>query len=478
MIGIRISLPCLLLFLACGLNAELSIADIGSSLVDARAKTIDGPFGRSINGQSFQQDMLVSHMGYQYIGYYDAEGYVCVGRKKLPYGNWEVLRLTDYTFTSDDAHNVVTLGICPKDGTIHLAFDHHVDPLNYRRSAKGVASRPSETAWTGSLFGPIQSELEPGKPMEVTYPRFIPTPDGGLQFCYRRGGSGNGDRMLVDYCAEEGTWKNLRQIDSREGFFSDPYGSSDSRCSYPNPYTYGPKGLLHVTWVWRESAQGANHDLMYAYSEDGGNSWKNNAGTLLDAPPHLHSPGITVVDISRDKGLMNTHGQTVDSKGRVHVVLWHTVEPIPYNSETGKFKDRWGAPEDRRYFHYFRDLNGNWQKRVLPQIAGSRPKVFADKEDNLVLVYGSIQDSHSLESGIYFARGDLVIASATAASEWTDWKVIHVEKGPFLNEMLGDPFRFQQEGVLSVVVQATPKGSRDPSALKVVDFSFRDKIQK
>jgi len=47
------------------------------------------------------------------------------------------------------------------------------------------------------------------KKIRITYPRFWQTPQGNLQFCYRRGGSGNGDRMLVDYNAITGSIFNL-----------------------------------------------------------------------------------------------------------------------------------------------------------------------------------------------------------------------------------------------------------------------------
>ena len=152
-----------------------------------------------------------------------------------------------------------------------------------------------QPGWTSAAgWGFTGTEyLEVGKSIAITYPRFWQTPDGELQFCYRRGGSGNGDRMLVDYRGATGTWYGTRQIDSRRGRFTDAYGESSSRCSYPNGYTYGPSGLLHVTWVWRESSQGSNHDLMYAYSDDRGVTWRNNRGDVLTEPPHVNSPDIT-----------------------------------------------------------------------------------------------------------------------------------------------------------------------------------------
>ena len=44
-------------------------------------------------------------------------------------GAWSVVRFSDYYFASDDSHNVISIGVCPKDGTIHMAFDHHGSSL-------------------------------------------------------------------------------------------------------------------------------------------------------------------------------------------------------------------------------------------------------------------------------------------------------------------------------------------------------------
>ena len=73
---------------------------------------------------------------------------------------------------------------------------------------------------------------------------------------------------------------------------------------------------------------------------------------------------------------------------------------------------------------------------------------------------------------LFFLAGDLVIATATANSTWTDWRTIHVEKGSFLNEMLGDRYRWKQEGMLSVMVQESPTEAHEATPLRILDFSF------
>lgn len=459
--------------------ADFSVKKIGDSVVDSAALTLGdaefgkAKYGKSINGVSFQQDAVVSHEGYQYVGYYDGNRQVCIARRELPSGAWETIRFKDYHFSNNDAHNTISIGICPGDGTIHIAFDHHGNPLHYRVSRKGVATNPGAIKWEASLFGSILSELEEGKKIKITYPRFWQTPGGGLQFCYRQGGSGNGDRMLVDYDPLTGLWANTRQIDSSKEHFQDEVGTSDSRCSYPNGYTYGPKGRLHATWVWRESSQGANHDLMYAYSEDRGKTWRNNADAVIDGPPHVNSQDITVAKISRAYGLMNTQAQSVDSTGRIHAVMWHCTDASIKAAGAKPGDLRWGPEDGQRYHHYWRDDNGTWQHSELPGKAGNRPKLFFDKNDNAYLIFGRKITAKKIYSGILFPEGDLVIMAATAHSSWTDWKVIHIEKGSFVNEMLGDVYRWNKSDVLSVMVQESPEQNHDPTSLRIIDFQVR-----
>ncbi len=448
---------------------DVTVTKVADSPVDPRAMTIQGEFGPSINGQSFQQDALTSLGGWQYLGWYDDAGRVCLSRRRLPDGAWEHVRFDDYRFQSNDAHNVISIGVCAGDGTIHLAWDHHVNPLHYRRSAVGAALKPAETPWTAALFGPVTSELEAARPVrDVTYPRFIRAPGGAFQLCYRTGYSGRGQRVLVDYSPVTHTWSRTRPIDSGAGRYTEGQVVGQSRCSYPNGYTYGPDGRLHVTWVWREDAQGANHDLCYTFSDDRGLTWRNSAGAVIGQPggpvPSLDSPGLVAVRIPLSLGMMNTHGQAVDSRGRLHCVVWHASAADVAALPEAERKFRWAPDAIRRYQHYFRDVDGVWRHRVVPgDVTGSttghrnsRPKIALTPRDDLVMIC-----NHG---------GALDVIVATAATDYTDWRVAHTEPGPFNNEMLLDPHRWAAEGVLSVLAQDRPTSPRQPTPLRVLDF--------
>jgi hypothetical protein len=451
-------------------HADLTAQLIQNTVVDPNALTIVGTYGPSINGESFQQFPIISAGGWQYVAYYDGDRHVCLARRKLPAGPWEIIHFTDYLFKSNDAHNVVSMGICPKDGTIHLAFDHHVSPLHYRVSKKGVTLHPSDVKWTADLFGPITDTLD-RKLDHFTYPNFVATPQGNLQLFYRYGTSGAGDRWVVDYDADSGTWRHGRQIDTGTGTFQDQIGRSTHRNGYENGYTYGPDGRLHSIWCWRESATGsANHDICYAWSDDHGFTWHNNAGQIVNSGDgqkiiSFDSPGITAVPIDRTFSLMNQQTQAVDSKGRIHVTMWHRRDDMPYQNKP------WD-PASSAYFHYWRNDDGRWQRSMIPSPVGNRPKMFFDNRDNVYVVFMVNRDPARRQSDLYFLDGELRIAAATPASKWTDWRIIYRDPGHFMNEPLQDLPRLADDGILSIFVQDSAVRPRQSTPLRILDFRF------
>ena len=458
-----------LLVLAMALRAAAgsgpALAKSDDSVVDPRALTFrDAPFQEwsgGPNGLSFQQDGLASLRGWQYATWWDAARRLCVGRRKLPRGPWERIRFADYRIRGNDIHNVAAMGVCPKDGTIHLAFDHHGSPLHYRVSRPRAALEPASHAWEAALFGPVVRQLPsrarvPNAPL--TYPRFFRAPEGGLQFCFRLGGSGNGDSHLARYDPAAGLWTHQGVFISRAG----SYRSSSSRNAYPHWIGYGRAGRLHVTWCWREgkvknarrtgskgaSGKVTNHDLLYAYSDDQGATWKNTAAAVVraaDAEPRairVDSPGIAVATIPMFAGLMNTTTHAVDSRGRVHVIL--------------------SRDDYVTYYHHWREADGTWHERRVP-FRGVRPKLVADRQDDLFLVFRETD------------TGRLRVAGATAARGWADWRVLWTSRRLFDCEPLLDHGRWADEGVLSVYVQDKPSETGQPSALRVLSFAAQER---
>lgn len=425
----------------------------------------DGPFGTSLNGQTYQQEGVVSFNGYQYAAFFENPGVVCVGRRKLPDAKWEVIRFEDYQIKDHrDAHNVAVVGVSHDDGSIHLAYDHHCHPLHYRKSVPGIATDPAKADWSAKSFGVTTSELETGKKLDVvTYPMFFNRPDGVLQLAYRTGYSGNGDWHLAEYDGAKGTWAVLGMLFKKEG----QYQTSKSRCAYPNPFRYGPGNRLHATWCWREKPTDGpynlrtNHDILYAYSDDFGRTWKNGAGEQIarlgESTIGLDTPGILAAQTKFMHGQMNQNTQYIDSKGRVHAMSWHRP---PEEAEPSVDLNTW------RYYHYWRDEAGTWHEQQLPFV-GRKPQIVLDDLGNAYVIHtrGENRNYHKTEAG-----GKLTISRASEAGGWTDWKDVYAADWTAVGEPLFDLARWKTEGVLSVYLQQKPTESAKPSTLHVIDF--------
>ena len=423
----------------------------------------EGRWGTCVNGQTFQQEGLLTCGDHQYAAYFAADGILAIARRQLPDGAWETIRFADYVMLpGNDTHNVASLGICPADGSIHLAFDHHVQPLHYRRSIPGLALEPRRHAWTAELFGPISAELVPGRALaELTYPQFLTTPEGRLQLLYRLGWSGDGEWHLAEYAPEHG-WQELGLLISRHG----SYRHSTSRCAYPNPLRYAADGLLHLTWSWREGVEPrnltTNHDLLHAFSADRGRTWNDGSGRRIGVtgsqPIAIDTPGIAALPTTFGWGQMNTTTQYVDRLSRVHVVSW--LNP----------RDAAGPSLDMNtwiYLHCWRDLQGTWHENRLP-FAGRKPQLVLDQQDTAYLVFvdGSERNYHGSDHG-----GRLRVACAAAEDGWTRWNFLDVPEGNFVGEPLLDPLRWQRDRVLSIYLQGRPEMAGQPSPLHVIDVA-------
>ena len=155
--------------------------------------------------------------------------------------------------------------------------------------------------------------------------------------------------------------------------------------------------------------------------------------------------------------MMNQLTQDVDGRGQVHVILWHNPPDAPGPNPD---LNAW------RYYHYRRDEAGKWHRRQLP-FFGRKPRLVVDESGDAVLVFtkGTELDYHGDDRG-----GKLHVATATAESGWTDWRVVYASDRDYVGEPRVDFLRWQREGVLSVYAQQKPDRPGAPSPLRVIDF--------
>jgi hypothetical protein len=419
-------------------------------------------FDGLVNNESFQQDAILTFAGYQYAAWYTADRSAVVARRQLPAGAWEKAVLP-HKLSTDDSHNVMSLGISPTDGRLHVAMDTHNTTVFYVKSEAGLVSAPASRTWSPARFGTVQRNLDGVELGAITYPQFIVTPEHRLQFSYRTGGSGNGTNELAEY--DGTTWRRLGKWSSATGSWAAPNGvTSTTRNMYLHGLTYDATGRLHAAFTWREGNtavlcnQGGltNHDTGYVTSDDRGRTWRNNSGQVAGGTGGTLvavSPSLIIDPLDPNHGLINQESQAVDSAGTPHVIISYVPGRFT-QCVTGYAADRtrWG-----RAFHLVRNPNGSWTKREVPIAPGStgRTRVVFDRNDNAYLI-------------MPFGR----IVSASKASNWTDWTLVfNASSLNAFGEVNVDYSRLAGEGVLSVLYQQKSSGTT-PSPSRVADFQL------
>nr|WP_305047393.1 BNR-4 repeat-containing protein [Geofilum rubicundum] len=405
-----------------------------SVVTNSAATSVEGA-----NFASFQQNAIMTYKGYQYVTYWNQVARVCIARRKLPDGNWEEIEFTDHTISlarAADNHYTISMGIAPGDGTIHLSYDHHNDPLRYKKSVKDLANDPENIAWSAASFGSKQNYLVAGTPIEnVTYPRFVAKPNGDLLFECRLGWSGDGDSFLWEYDAQTSAWTYIGEYLN---------GTSVNENAYINGIHYDPAGQLHVSWVWRQTPDArTNHDVYYAYSADDGRTWNNadgqQVGTAGTAPMTIHSQGLKVWTVGTNRGLINQESQAVDSKGGIHILQTYISDDQPNSS------DFWGGRINHGQLrHIYRDDQGVWHNDVIAYSGRNRNEIAVDANDNIYVVAGNYR--------IYFA---------SAADHWKTWTELDVSESHIgMNEPLIDREALLEENRLSFVMAHSANDGR------------------
>ncbi|KAL7266506.1 hypothetical protein RUND412_010946 [Rhizina undulata] len=408
---------------------------------------IDPEGSARLNGESFQQSAVVTYNGWQYAAFYNSSGtyaqnYVSVGRRKLsPLSAWDVIVFTDYVQTTIDGHNTISIGIAPGDGTIHLSYDHHDVPLNYRVSQQGIATNPTSYTWSTSLFGSTVNSLPgaTGTWTPLTYPRFE-TIDDDLLMEFRIGVSGAGDSYIYHYSTTSHSWTQVGR-----------YLNGDNNNAYINGFDY-LSSKLQTSWTWRETPDVAtNHDLGYAYSTDLGETWYNTDGVeiaSLTAGTAItpNSTGSLVFTIPQGSGILNQEGQIPDSSGRFHVL----------NRETTSGTYLW--------YHYWRSATGTWTRNAIsftglatPTATGLRGKLAIAPTGELLAILPSNQDT------------ELTVLASTAAGSFLDWTQIWNGSG-YACDPLWDKTRLRDYGVLSMLLRES--GSYPARRVVVLDLTL------
>lgn len=258
-----------------------------------------GYSGTSVNTTVFRNNSVVTRGDEQYISFYDAEGFLTLGKRKLHSEQW-TLKRTRYKGHVEDAHNSISMAV-DGAGYIHVAFDHHGHKLNYCRS-----------------IAPLSLELGEKVPMtgvdenNVTYPEFYLLSGGDLLFVYRSGSSGRGNLVMNRYDVKAGKWLRVQDV---------LIDGEDKRNAYWQLYV-DEQGTIHLSWVWRETWHvETNHDLCYARSFDNGVTWYKANGKKYELPIRYGNAEYAC-RIPQESELINQTSMSADAGGNPYIATY------------------------------------------------------------------------------------------------------------------------------------------------------------
>lgn len=311
----------------------------------------------SVNTTVFRNNSVVTHGDTQYISYYDADGYLTLGRRQLDSTGWTVHR-TQYKGNVKDAHNVISMMV-DGEGRLHLSFDHHGNRLNYCRS---VAPDALELGDLEPMTGVDEDN--------VTYPEFYYLPDGDLLFAYRSGSSGRGNLVMNRYSLKSHRWERVQDV---------LIDGEDARNAYWQ-LCVDAQGTIHLSWVWRETwLVETNHDLCYARSSDGGRTWQRTDGTDYELPIRLDNAEYAC-RIPQNSELINQTSMSTDADGHPYIATyWRSADSdVPQYRLVWHDGSRWHEQQVSRRTTPF-SLSGGGTKMIpiaRPRLAAHDGKVY------------------------------------------------------------------------------------------------------
>ncbi|MBL3658213.1 BNR repeat-containing protein [Fulvivirga sediminis] len=338
----------------------------------------------SVNAVIFRKNSLVTYGEYQFAAYYYEDRSVVLAKRKLGNRQWE-FRKTQYFGNAQDAHNTINI-IVDGDGYLHVAWDQHNNQLHY-----AVSNAPLSLDLGAAMSMTEQDEDY------VTYPEFYKMPSGDLTFLYRNGESGSGNLVLKRYNLKQKRWEGLQR---------NLIDGENERNAYWQAIVDN-KGVIHLSWVWRETWDVAtNHDMCYARSRDGGKTWEDSKGKVYQLPINQANAEI-IYKIPQNSGLINQTSMTVDAKGNPIVATYFKDRKTEIQQyQVIYFDGSWHCSAVSKRKEGF-DLGGGGTKKIPI----SRPQILYGNYDGVpfgMLIYRD--QANGNKASVYinpeFPRGD------------------------------------------------------------------------
>lgn len=402
----------------------------------------NGWSNNSVNTVIFRKNALVSFRHIQYAAYYDADQFLVLAKRELNSPTWETLR-TAYKGDAADAHKSISIMV-DGGGILHVVWSQHNNTLNYAYALS-----------TGSLILSEKKPMLAEREGKVSYPEFYKLANGDLLFLYRDGGSGNGNLVINRYAVKTKKWSRIQ---------NNLIDGEGRRNAYWQ-VAIDQKGVIHLSWVWRESPDVAsNHDLCYAKSADGGLTWQKSDGAPYQLPISAGNAEYAL-KIPQKSELINQTSMFADAKGKVFIAsYWREEgESIPQYHLVYKTDNDW-----RVHHLNFRKTAFSLSGGGTKQIPIARPQIIVWK------------NGRHYAAGLIFRdkeRGSKASIALNNNLQTTNWAIMDLTAQSVGDwEPSYDTELWKNRKVLSLFLQDVKqidgegKASQQPTAVQVLNW--------
>lgn len=344
------------------LVAEIKVTDEALSFDGLKDKSstnsneetpYDYAYGKAINPHG---DCIKTYKEYVFMTWYRGgkeDRHVMLTRYNTSTGSMKTIEFphqhTGYNgkWWIGETHNTIAIGICPRNGTIHLTYDMHAygnrgaftnDYFRYSYSKSDVADI-ADDKFTLDKFvkDPLDGDYKhctmngvrnPGNFSRLTYPKFFLNSNGELFLTMRRGSSHDGGQVFIKYDDAASKWGLFKQVTAMG---AKSKGETHDWSIYGNMKFSDGKMRLGFQRRLRNRADKYQYQngVYYAYSDDptGASQWKNHKGEPMTFPVVkadellIVEPGDFVKTTEKDKVyIVGNFDFEVTSRGDEHIV--------------------------------------------------------------------------------------------------------------------------------------------------------------
>ncbi len=276
-------------------------------------------------------DCLAVVNGYIFFGWYKGgmkDRDLMISRKKIGSDKWATVQLPHkHTLIGKDklwgdSHKTISVGVSEIDGTVHIFYDHHNDPLKYINSKKNIAFAP-DSEFKLANFNPTRGNLAPGQDIRITYPEITHTEDGKVIVNYRKGSAVGGNEMVHVY--DGSRWSRSKQVTRGGG---KPHVEvKDRNYAYGSPYYQSGEVYyaFSVRWARNKAAGFANEGVYLAKTGPTfTDSWEAMDGKKYKLPIQDYSPFLISPITEGSRGSGSSPQVAVTENGGIHIAYRET----------------------------------------------------------------------------------------------------------------------------------------------------------